>query len=145
MGVVSVARGEVTWADFEPKGDHYLAWPVWTPDSRTLTVQWMNRGQDTIRFYNCDPESGRKTQIFEQKQPSWVTFFEDLQYLHDGSAFLLRSDVDGWDHLYLYGNDGKLKRRLTSGGWPVNSIDASMKTPAGCISRPGRPDRGTPT
>ncbi len=140
MGMVSVARGEITWADFEPKADHYLAWPVWTPDSKALTVQWMNRGQDTIRFYNCDPESGRKMQIFEQKQPSWVTFFEDLQYLRDGSGFLLRSDVDGWDHLYLYGNDGTFKRRLTSGDWPVNSIDR-VDEGGGWVYFTGRPTK----
>jgi hypothetical protein len=49
--------------DFEEQADHYIAWPFWTPDSRTLMVQWMNRGQDTIRFYNCDPATGSKTQV----------------------------------------------------------------------------------
>ncbi len=140
MGMVSVAQGKTTWADFEPKADHYLAWPVWTPDSKALTVQWMNRGQDTIRLYNCDPESGQKTQILEQKQPSWVTFFEDLQYLRDGSGFLLRSDVDGWDHLYLCGNDGIVKKRLTSGNWRVNSIDR-VDEAGGYVYFTGRPTK----
>jgi dipeptidyl-peptidase-4 len=122
MGIVSVASGQVVWADFEAKADHYIAWPFWTPDGKALTVQWMNRGQDTIRLYSCDPETGKKTRIFEQKQPSWVTFFEDLHYLKDGSGFLLRSDVDGWDHLYYYRNDGRLQERLTSGRWRVTSL-----------------------
>jgi dipeptidyl-peptidase 4 len=122
MGIVRVNDGKVVWTDFEAKADHYIAWPFWTPDSKTLTVQWMNRGQDVIRLYNCDASSGKKTFLFEEKQPSWVRFFEDLYYFRDGSGFLLRSDADGWDHLYLYGNDGKLKKRLTSGEWRVSSI-----------------------
>jgi dipeptidyl-peptidase-4 len=122
MGVVNVHEGKTVWMDFEPKADHYIAWPFWTPDSKTLTVQWMNRGQDTIRFFNCDPATGRKTQIFEQQQSSWVVFFEDLTYLKDGSGMLIRSDVDGWDHLYLHGTDGTLRRQLTSGEWRVDSI-----------------------
>ena len=138
-GMLSVAQGKVTWADFNPKADHYLAWPFWTPDSRTLTVQCMNRGQDTIRLYNCDPETGKKTQIFEEKQPSWVTFFEDLHYLSDGS-FLLRSDVDGWDHLYLYGADGTLKKRLTSGNWRVTSIE-KIDEGSGYVYFVGRPTK----
>ena len=124
MGVVPVAEGGVVWMDFEEKADDYIAWPFWTADSRTLTVQWMNRGQDVIRFYDCDPASGKKTQIFEEKQPSWVEFFEDVYSFKDGSGFLLRSNVDGWDHIYYYGNDGKLRQRLTTGEWRVNGIAA---------------------
>lgn len=121
MAVATVADGKVTWMDFDEKADHYIAWPFWTPDGRTLTVQWMNRGQDVIRFYNCDPATGRKTMIFEEKQKAWVEWFEDLAYLKDGS-FLLRSAVDGWEHLYLYNGNGSLKARLTSGAWRVNGI-----------------------
>jgi len=51
-----------------------------------------------------------------------VRFFEDIHCFRNGSGFLLRTDVDGWDHLYYYTNDGKLKKRLTSGNWPVTSI-----------------------
>ncbi len=138
MGAVSVADGKIGWMDFEEKADHYIAWPLWTPDSRTLTVQWMNRGQDTIRFYNCDPVTGKKTQIFEEKQPSWVEWFEDLYYFKDGSGFLLRSDVDGWSHLYYYGMDGGLKKRLTQGDWQVSSV-ALVDEQGGWVYFSGRP------
>ncbi|HXG68275.1 MAG TPA: S9 family peptidase, partial [Blastocatellia bacterium] len=140
MGVVPVAGGKVVWMDFEAKADHYIAWPFWTPDSKTLTVQWMNRGQDTIRFYNCDPATGKKTQIFEEKQAAWVEFFEDLYYFQNGSGFLLRSSVDGWEHLYYYNNDGTLKKRLTSGNWRVNSI-AQVDEAGGYVYFTGRPTK----
>jgi dipeptidyl-peptidase-4 len=140
MGVVSVADGKLAWVDFESKADHYIAWPSWTPDSRSLTVQWMNRAQDTIRFYACDPVTGKKAPIFEERQPSWVEWFEDLYYFHDGSGFLLRSDVDGWSHLYAYGMDGTLKRRLTSGEWQVTSI-ARVDETRGTVYFMARPAR----
>ncbi len=127
MGVVTPGEGKVVWMDFEEKADHYVAWPFWTPDSASLTVQWMNRGQDTIRLYACDPQTGRKMLLREEKQPTWVQFFEDLTYLADG-RFLLRSDLDGWDHLYLYDAKGMLDRRLTSGAWRVRSIAALDET-----------------
>jgi dipeptidyl-peptidase-4 len=122
LGVLTLADGKLQWMDFEPKADHYIAWPFWTPDSKALTVQWMNRGQDAIRLFNCDPVTGKKTQIFEEKQTSWVRFFEDLYYFKDGSGFLLRTDVSGWDHLYYYDNRGNLKKQLSSGAWKVASI-----------------------
>lgn len=142
MGIVSVSDGRVVWTDFDPTADHYLAWPFWTPDSRTLMVQWMNRGQDTIRFYNCDPGTGAKRQIFEERQSAWVEFFEDVHYFRDGSGFLLRSNVDGWDHLYVYGPDGELKRRLTEGAFRVASIEA-VDERGGLVYYTVRPETAT--
>lgn len=123
VGAVPVDGGGVVWMDFEPQADHYLAFPTWTPDARTLSVQWLNRGQDTLRLFNCDPATGRKTQIHEERQPTWVDFYGELRYLRDGS-FLLRSDADGWAHLFLHAPDGRLRRRLTAGAWSVDEIEA---------------------
>ena len=123
MGIVAVNDGKIVWTDFDPRADHYIAWPFWTPDSRTLTVQWVNRGQDTIRFYNCDATTGKKQQVYEEKQPAWVDFYEDVYYFRNATGFLLRSPLDGWEHLYSYGPDGVLRKRLTAGEWRVNSIE----------------------
>ncbi len=140
IGVVSVEGGGVEWMDFEERADHYIAWPFWSPDGRVLTVQWMNRGQDKIRLYNCNPETGRKTLLLEESQPSWVTFFEDLHYLKNGSGLLIRSDVDGWDHLYYYSPEGRLRARLTSGPWRVTSIEA-VDEAGGYVYFTGRPEK----
>ena len=122
VGVFSIAGGTISWMDFNAPSDEYLAWPVWTSDSKRLSVQWMNRRQNTIRIYSCDPDTGAKSQIFEEQQPTWVLFFEDLYSFKNGGGFLLRSDIDGWGHIYYYAKDGILKRRLTSGRWRVQSI-----------------------
>ena len=122
--VVSVADGTTTWLDFDGDADQYLAFPVWTPNSERVVVQWMNRGQDVLRLFSCDPVSGEKTLIHEERQQAWVEFYEDLEMLESGDGFLFTSDVDGWRHIYLHGKDGTLTRRLTSGDWPVRSIVA---------------------
>jgi dipeptidyl-peptidase 4 len=138
MGVASVADGKIQWMDFEDKADDYIAWPYWTADGTALTVQWMNRGQDTIRIYSCEPGTGKKSLVLEEKQPTWVNFYEDLYHFRNRSGFLLRSDADGWDHLYYYANDGKLKRRLTSGSWRVNTIER-VDEAGGYVYFTGRP------
>ncbi len=122
LGIVHLKTGNIVWIDVEEMADHYVAWPFWTPDSRQLTFQWMNRGQDHIIIYKADPESGKKIQLHEEKQSAWVTWFTDLHFFQDGSGFLLRSDVDGWSHLYTYDMKGQLKKRLTSGEWRVRNI-----------------------
>ncbi len=122
LGVVTLPDLGVVWADIDESADHYVAWPFWLPDSSRLTFQWMNRGQDTIKIFSMDLETGKKEQIYDEKQPSWVEFFEDLYFFSDGSGFLLRTDVDGWRHLYYYDLKGNLRRRLTEGQWQVDQL-----------------------
>jgi dipeptidyl-peptidase-4 len=139
MGVVPATGGKTVWLDFEERVDHYVAWPFWSADGTRLLVQWMNRGQDTIRVFDCDPATGTKKQILEEKQPSWVEWFEAVQPLQDGS-FLLLSNVDGWEHVYHHNADGTLRRRLTSGAWRVNSI-ARVDEQDGWVYLIGRPGK----
>jgi dipeptidyl-peptidase-4 len=123
LGIATPPENKIVWADFDEAADRYVAWPVWLPAGDRLTVQWMNRGQDDIKIYTVDLETGTKEEIYDEQQPSWVEFFEDLYFFENGSGFLLRSDVDGWRHLYRYDFTGKLKTRLTQGPWQVSSIE----------------------
>ncbi len=122
LGIVSATGGKVVWADIEEKADHYVAWPFWARDSSTLTVQWMNRDQNHIKILAVDPGSGKTEDIYEEEQKAWVDFFGDLYFFEDGRGFLLRSDHDGWAHLYLYDLSGTLIQRLTQGPWAVTGI-----------------------
>ncbi len=122
MGVISAKGGETHWLDFDDKEDAYIAWPFWTPDSQKIHVQWMNRDQNHLIIYECEAAGDGKRPIYEEKQDAWVEYFNDIHYLEDGSGFILRSDKDGWRHLYLHGMDGKLVRRLTAGEWSVTSL-----------------------
>jgi dipeptidyl-peptidase-4 len=122
LGIATLPDNKLVWADFDENADQYLAWPKWLPDGSRLFVQWMNRGQDDIKLFVVDPATGKKEEVYDEKQPAWVEFFPDLYFFKDGSGFLLRTDADGWSHLYVYDLAGKLKTRLTQGDWAVGEI-----------------------
>lgn len=122
FGIVPAAGGPVTWAAFNEKDDQYFGMPFWTPDGRSVWIQWMNRGQDTLRIYAIDPPSGRKSLVYEEHQSSWVEWFEGIRFLGNGKGFILRTDKDGWMHLYLHAMDGSLRNRLTGGKWSVADL-----------------------
>jgi len=119
VGIVPAAGGPVVWANFNGKMDQYFGPPFWTPDSKELFVQWMNRGQDTLKIYAVEPGTGQKKEIYTEHQQSWVKWFESLTFLGGNKGFILKSDKDGWSHLYAYGMDGVLKNRITGGNWEV--------------------------
>ncbi len=126
FGIANIADGKITWADFDEKADQYIAWPTWTKDNK-LTVQWMNRGQDNIIIYWIDTNTGKKTELYNEKQKEWVEWFEDLYFFDNGSGFIIKTNVDGWDHLYYYDLKGKLIKRLTQGDWQVNNFTVDEK------------------
>jgi dipeptidyl-peptidase 4 len=123
IGIVPAAGGNITWADFNEKGDQYFGQPFWTPDGKQLFTQWMNRAQNKLTIYSIDPTTGKKTEIYTEEQKAWVEWFDNIHFLKGNKGFIIKSDKDGWNHLYLHGMDGKLKNRITEGKWAVNSIE----------------------
>jgi dipeptidyl-peptidase 4 len=122
IGVVPVTGGDVVWSDFDAKRDQYFGTPFWAPGGTSLWVQWMNRRQDTLDVYAVDPLTGRKNLAYRESQASWVEWLASVRFLKDG--FIIRSDRDGWMHLYLYDGGGRLKNRLTEGKWSVGDVQA---------------------
>lgn len=125
VGFVPVQGGKVTWADFNEKDDQYFGTPYWSYDGRSMMVQWMNRGQDNLKFYTVAPETGSKKEIYDEKQPSWVDldYPERITYLKDKKHYILKSDKTGWAHFYLYTLEGKLVNPITSGKWQVKDLE----------------------
>lgn len=124
VGFVPVAGGAVVWADFDEKEDQYFGQPYWSYDSSTIMVQWMNRDQTSLKFYEIDPSTGNKKEIYDEYQQEWIDLSHSgrIEYLKDNQHYILKSDKTGWAHFYLYRLDGTLVNPLTSGKWQVNSL-----------------------
>lgn len=122
MGVADLSTGKTTWVKTDADTDQYIAWPSWTPDSRKLMVQILNRDQNDMKFILADVTTGGFTEVYRETRPTWVDFFEDLYVMKDGSGFIVRSYRDDWYNLYYYGWDGSLKSRITDFDWKVTEL-----------------------
>ena len=122
FGIADVETGQTIWADFDEKDDQMIAWPSWSADGKNLLIQWMNRKMDNIKIFSIDLVTGKKKEIYDEKQNSWVEFFEDIYVFKNGSGYLVRSDKDGFRHLYYFDWNGKLLSKITTGNWSVNEI-----------------------
>lgn len=130
IGVVDIASPKTVWTDFNPKTDQYFGTPAWSP-ANELFVQWMNRDQDTLIIYKINSSDGSKKEIYKENQSTWITLDEEkLDFLPAGKGFILKSDKDGWQNLYLYDMNGKLINQVTKGnfwGTSVLNIDEKNK------------------
>jgi dipeptidyl-peptidase-4 len=105
--------------DLGADADIYLPRVDWFPDSRGIAVQRESRDQKTLELLRFEALSGRGRVLLTERSESWVPLHRELTFLSLRSQFIWASSRDGFQHLYLYGNDGKLIRQLTSGEFMV--------------------------
>ena len=105
--------------DLGADADIYLPRVDWFPDSRGIAVQRQSRDQKTLELLRFDALTGRGRVLLTERSEHWVPLNRELTFLQRSPQFIWASSRDGFQHLYLYGNDGKLIRQLTSGEFMV--------------------------
>jgi dipeptidyl-peptidase 4 len=116
--------------DLSKYQDFYIARMKWTNDANTLSAQILNRHQDNLDLLFIDSESGKTKIVLNEKDKAYVDVTDDLTFLKDNS-FIWTSEKDGFNHIYLYDNAGKLKNQVTKGNWEVTKyygLDEKTKT-----------------
>lgn len=115
----------VNLSAYQPN-DLLIARVAWTPLSETVTFQALNREQ-TFLDLNVARLDGTVTTALKEETPAWVEVYDNPIFFGEagvgsGPGFVWQSARNGWRHLYLYDNDGKLIRQLTSGKWEVRDV-----------------------
>lgn len=102
MGVADIATTKTTWIKTDYSIDQYIAWPFWTPDSKKLAMQIVNRDQNDLKIILADPATGDFTEIYNETRKTWVEFREDIYVMKNGSGFIIRSYKSDWENLTLF-------------------------------------------
>jgi dipeptidyl-peptidase-4 len=99
---------------------YYIPRIKWMHNPDHLSVQTLNRHQNTLKLYAVNAKDNFASVLLEENDKAYVDIDDDLTFLDDDS-FIWTSEADGYNHLYLYGKDGKLKNQITEGPWEVTS------------------------
>ena len=100
--------------------DFYIARMQWTNDANVLCAQVLNRHQDNLDLLFIDGNSGAARVVMNEKDAAYVDVTDNLTFLKDNS-FIWTSEKDGFNHIYLFDKNGKLKNQVTKGSWEVTS------------------------
>ena len=97
---------------------------AWSPDSKTIYMFELNRDQNDCRLVSYDATTGERiAELYRETSDKYVEPMHPIQFLPwDSNKFIMQSQRDGYNHLYLYNKDGKLLRQLTSGPWVVQNV-----------------------
>ena len=133
VGVYDLTTGQMTYLN-TPNGSvsgdsiatsvPYLTNIAWGPDSKTIYLFELNRDQNDCRLVSYDAATGnRLAELDRETHDKYVEPLHPIQFLPwDNGKFILQSQRDGYNHLYLYSKDGKLIKQLTSGPWVVQEV-----------------------
>ena len=100
--------------------DFYIARMEWTNEANTLSAQVLNRHQNNLDLVFVNGETGAVKVVLNEKDKAYVDVTDNLTFLKDNS-FIWTSEKDGFNHIYLYDKNGKLKNQVTKGKWEVTS------------------------
>jgi dipeptidyl-peptidase-4 len=123
MGIADISTAKTVWVKTDYSIDQYIAWPFWTPDSKKLAIQVLNRDQNDLKIILADPSTGDYIQIYNEARKTWVEFYETIYVMNNGSGFIVKSYRNDWENLYYYDWSGNLIARLTDLNFKVTAID----------------------
>lgn len=120
-----------TPADSEAEGavcDGYFGIPFWKSDSKELCVPTLPRIQNDLNLFSVSAEDGSKRLIYNEKYPTWISWFENMVFGENG-LYVARRFETGWDQIYFISYDGSQVRRLTDSRlWDASVLKVDEKS-----------------
>lgn len=116
------ADGSMVRMDTGEQTDQYIPRLFWTPTGQ-LGFYRLNRLQNHFEVLLCD-SSGASRVVYDERNDRYVERVDGrtVTFLPDGDRFVVRSERDGFMHLYLYSVSEGLLGRITSGEWEVTEL-----------------------
>ncbi len=124
VGVYDVATGKTIYLKAGDPTDRYFTNVAWSPDSKTIYMLELNRDQNDCRLVSYDATTGNRiAELYRETDAKYVEPQHPIQFLPwDDSKFVLQSQKDGYNHLYLFDREGNELRQLTQGQWVVMDV-----------------------
>lgn len=118
LHIYDMETRETQPVDLESYNNYYIPRLEWSKDENILAVQTLSRQQNAVNLLFVDGSTAEATLILEDSDEAYVDITDNLTFLDDNS-FIWTSENDGWNHIYHYDKNGKLKNQVTSGDWEV--------------------------
>ena len=124
IGIYHLQTGTTVFLKAGDPTDRYFTNIAWSPDSKTVYMFELNRDQNDCRLIAYDAMTGeRKGELYRETSDKYVEPMHPIQFLPwDDTVFILQSQRDGYNHLYLYNMKGQLLKQLTSGQFVIMDV-----------------------
>jgi dipeptidyl-peptidase-4 len=121
VGVYDLKSGKTVYLNTGDPTNRYFTNISWSPDNKIIYLIEVNRDQTDCSLDTYSAETGEKINtIYREHNDIYVHPMNPIVFLPwDNSKFILQSDKDGFNHLYLFNTKGEELKQLTKGSWMV--------------------------
>jgi dipeptidyl-peptidase-4 len=109
-------------AEIGAETDQYIPRIKWTEDAEKLCVYRMNRLQNDLELLSVNAKDGKSEVIFNDKNKYFIEIDDELTFLPDGHSLIIKSDRNGYSHLYNWDWSKKKLVDLTEGNYDVDAV-----------------------
>lgn len=120
--VYNLASASVSKMDIGAETDIYIPRIKWTGLPDKLAIMRMNRLQNKLEILVAEAGSGKSEVVYTETDNAYIEITDDWHYMPDGKQFLLMSQKNGYNHIYLLPTLGGTGIQLTDGQWEVDHI-----------------------
>ena len=124
VGVYDLKTRKTLYLQAGDPTDRYFTNISWSPDNQTIYMFELNRDQNDCCLVSYDATTGAKIkELYRETHDKYVEPMHPIVFLPwDASRFIMQSQKDGYNHLYLFDRQGKQLRQITSGKWEVENL-----------------------
>ena len=124
VGVLDVATGDTVYLRAGDPTDRYFSNISWSPDGDVVYMMEGNRDQNEVDLVAYDAVTGNRIKsLYHEEHPKYVEPQHPITFLPwDKEKFLLWSEKDGYNHLYIHDTAGHQVKQLTRGKWVVMEL-----------------------
>lgn len=121
---VNIATGATAEMNIGEDTDIYIPRIKWTNNSADVIVFRLNRLQNNFDMLQCNASNGNSKVVYNQQDKRYINRIEDqtVMFLEDGDRYIIQSEKDGFNHLYLYSLSKGFINQITKGGWEVTQL-----------------------
>lgn len=122
--VYNLENKTITNLDVGPETDQYIPRIFTTKSPDEVVILRMNRLQNQLELLLADVRTGQSRVFYTETNRYYIDdgTLDDFTFLDDRQHFIMRSERDGFSHLYLHRMDGQLVNQITQGPWDVTEI-----------------------
>ena len=121
VGVYDLKSGKTIYLKAGDPTDRYFTNIAWSPDEQTIYMFELNRDQNDCCLVSYNATTGDKiAELYRETDAKYVEPLHPIVFLPwNSNEFVMQSQKDGYNHLYLFNKDGKELKQITKGKWVV--------------------------
>lgn len=102
--------------------NYYLPRIQWTKDENQLIIHKLNRLQNQYDIFSVNTNDYKINTIYSETNKCYINEPEEVYFLKDNSAFIIKSERSGYSHFYLVNVKDKKISPITKGNYDVEKL-----------------------